>query len=262
MDNNKLKNKKLFLLDMDGTIYLGNNLFPETPGFLAKILENGGRYAFMTNNSSKGKSAYIEKLSKMGIAATDDDFVTSVNVTSEYLRENYINDLIYVCGTKSFKDELKDDGLNVTEEYSENVSVFVIGYDTELTYKKLVDACRLLDRGLPFIATNPDWVCPTEDGFIPDCGSFCEMLKRATGREPLFIGKPEKNMPLYALKKYGVEKEDALIVGDRLYTDIKSGLNAGIDTAFVLSGEGKLPDIEETGVKPDYIFKNVGEILK
>ena len=261
MDKNILKKKKLFLLDMDGTLYLGNQLFPEAVGFLNKIKECGARYCFMTNNSSKGKSAYIEKLGKMGIAACEDDFVTSVNVTSEYLLENHANDLIYVCGTKSFVSELAECGLNVTQDFSEHVNCFVIGYDTELTYEKLTHACKLLDKGVPFIATNPDWVCPTESGYLPDCGSFCEMLKRATKRDALFMGKPESYMPLYALKKYGFDKKDAVIVGDRLYTDIKSGKNSGIDTVFVLSGEGKLSDIEEMKIVPDYIFNNVGEIL-
>ncbi len=261
MKNGSLKNKKLFLLDMDGTLYLGDNLFPETLEFLEKIRLSGARYAFMTNNSSKGKADYIQKLRKMGISSTEDDFVTSVNVTCEYLSLHHKNDLIYVCGTDSFICELMENGLKVTREYSENVNCFVIGYDTELTYNKLTDACRLLGKGIPFIATNPDWVCPTEFGYIPDCGSFCDMLKRATGVQAKFIGKPEAYMPNYALKKYSVNREDAVIVGDRLYTDIKSGLNSGIETVFVLSGEGKLSDIEETGIVPDHIFNNVGEIL-
>lgn len=258
---NKLENKKLFLLDMDGTLYLGDKLFPETLPFLEKIKKMGARYAFMTNNSSKSAVSYIEKLKRLGIEATLEDFVTSVNATTKYLQENYSGKKIYVMGTRSFISELLSCGIDAVTEYSEDVEVFLAGYDTELTYGKLIDACKLLDRGVPFIATNPDWVCPTADGYIPDCGSFCEMLKRATGRSPKFIGKPEVYMPLFALGRYGIAKEDAVVIGDRLYTDVACGVNAGIDSIFVLSGEGTLADIEEMKITPTYIFKNIGEIF-
>ncbi len=257
----RLKNKKLFLLDMDGTLYLGNKLFPEAMPFLENIKRRGGRYMFLTNNSSKSAVAYIEKLKGLGIEATKDDFLTSVNATVEYLLKNHKNDRIYLMGTQSFVEEIKGAGLDAVTEYTEGIKVFVAAYDTELTYKKLVDACLILDEGAEFIATNPDWVCPTEKGSVPDCGSFCEMLKRATGRTPKFIGKPEVYMPLLALKMTGVRAEDAVIVGDRLYTDVACGVNSGIDSVFVLSGEGTVKDIEEFGINPTYICKSVGEIF-
>ena len=255
------KNKKLFLLDMDGTLYLGDELFPETLPFLEKIKSYGARCAFMTNNSSKSASAYIEKLARLGISSSHEDFVTSVNATVKYLKDNYANKKIFTVGTRSFVSELLEEGIDVVCQEEDGVEVVLIGYDTELTYQKLVDACRLLDRGLPFIATNPDWVCPTADGYIPDCGSFCEMLKRATGRSPKFIGKPEVYMPLLALERYGVSKDEAVVVGDRLYTDVACGLNAGIDSIFVLSGEGTLEDIEQMHINPTLVCKNVGEIF-
>ena len=265
MDTIILKSKKLFLLDMDGTIYLGDNLFEGAKEFLESVVKNGGRYAFMTNNSSKSASAYIEKLGKMGITATKDDFVTSVNATTDYLLENHKNDIIYVMGTRSFISELVQNGLNVVTEPTEEVRCFVCGFDTELTYKKLEDACVLLRRGVKFIATNPDWVCPTADGYIPDCGSMCEMLFRATGKKPQVIGKPMPDMALTALKRYGYTKEQSIVIGDRLYTDIACGVNAGIDTAFVLSGEGTLADIDEMNIHPTFIFnhvKDIWEIIK
>lgn len=257
-----LKSKKLFLLDMDGTIYLGDRLFDGAKDFLECIKRNGGRYAFMTNNSSKSALAYIEKLGKMGIEATKDDFVTSVNATVDYLWENHKKDVIYVMGTRSFIAELVENGLNIVTDPLDNVSCLVCGFDTELTYKKLEDACALLRRGIKFIATNPDWVCPTADGYIPDCGSMCEMLFRATGKKPLVIGKPMPNMALSALKRYGYKKKDALIIGDRLYTDIACGVNSGIDTAFVLSGEGTIKDIEEMNIQPTFIFQHIKDILE
>lgn len=262
MTMEKLKNKKLFLLDMDGTIYLGDKLFDGALQFLQKIKENGGRYAFMTNNSSKSRFAYIEKLKKLGIEAEEDDFITSVNATCDYLLENYKGKKIYVMGTRSFVEELLTSGIDAVTELVPGIDCFVIGYDTELTYKKLEDACYLLRNGVDFIATNPDWVCPTADGYLPDCGAMCQMLNHATGRTPKVIGKPQPDMALTALRKYGYEKTDAVVIGDRLYTDIACGINAGIDTVFVLSGEGTVEDIEKMNIHPTCTVEGVWEIYK
>ena len=255
------KDKKLFLLDMDGTLYLGDRLFDCTPTFLENIKKSGGRYLFLTNNSSKSALSYVEKLKKLGIEACEDDFVTSVNATCRYLLEHHKNEKIYAFGTASFRKELLECGLNVVTQPDSDVSVLVIGFDTELTFEKLEHACILLNKGVSFVATNPDWVCPTEYGSVPDCGSVCEMLFRATGKRPKVIGKPQPDMVYMALAKTGTSTEDALLIGDRLYTDIACGNAAGIDTAFVLSGEGTLSDIEETGVTPTFVLKNVGEIF-
>jgi ribonucleotide monophosphatase NagD (HAD superfamily) len=135
-----------------------------------------------------------------------------------------------------------------------------MGFDTELTFNKLEDACILLGRGVDYIATNPDWVCPTPYGYVPDCGSVAEMLKRATGRSPRFIGKPQPDMVLSAIELSGYKPEETLVIGDRLYTDIACGVNAGVDTALVLSGESRLSDIND--IKPTYIFKDIREIYE
>lgn len=258
----KPREKKLFLLDMDGTLYLGDHLFPCTMPFLENIKKNGGKYLFLTNNSSKSAASYVKKLKKLGIETTIDDFVTSVNATCRYLLSNHKNEKIYVFGTASFQKELKESGLNITTKPEEDVSVLVIGFDTELTFEKLEHACILLGRGVKFVATNPDWVCPTPYGSVPDCGSVCEMLFRATGCRPKVIGKPQPDMVYMALEKEGCAPEDALLIGDRLYTDIACGNAAGIDTAFVLSGEGTRADIAKTGVNPTYVLQDVGEIFK
>lgn len=134
-----------------------------------------------------------------------------------------------------------------------------MGFDTELTFKKLEDACILLNKNVDYIATNPDWVCPTWYGYVPDCGSVSEMLYNATKRRPRFIGKPQPEMINLAMEKYGFSKEETIIFGDRLYTDIASGFNAGVTTAFVLSGEGTMEDVEKSDVKPDFIFENIKE---
>lgn len=255
-----LKEKKLFLLDMDGTIYLDNDLFDGTLDFLDKVKKNGGRYIFVTNNSSKGVNAYVEKLRRIGIEAYEEDFLTSTDATIIYLNEYARGKKIYSFGTKSFTEQLKSAGITVTTELEDDIDMLVLSNDTELTFKKLDDASILLGRGVEYIATNPDWVCPTSYGYVPDCGSFAEMLFRATGRRPKFIGKPEPEMLLLAMQKFGYTKDETLMVGDRVYTDIASGYNAGVDTVFVLSGEGTLEDAENTDTKPTYIMKNIREL--
>ncbi len=261
-----LKNKKLFLLDMDGTLYLDDYLFPGAAEFLELVKERGGRYLFLTNNSSKGVRSYVEKMARLGIETTEDDFLTSVDALIVYLNLNYGDcaggKKIYIMGTSSFKDQMADAGFNVTDRLEDDIAVLIIGFDRELTFAKLEDACILLGRGVDYLATNPDWVCPTSYGFVPDCGSFAWMLEKATGRSPKFIGKPQPDMALLALKKFGYEAKDAMLIGDRLYTDIACGNNAGVDTAFVLSGEGTLADLETSETRPTYIFENIEKILQ
>jgi len=255
-----LNEKRFFLLDMDGTIYLDNDLFDGTLDFLELVKKKGGKYLFVTNNSSKGVDAYVKKLERLGIPATADDFLTSTDATILYLNTNFPGKKFYSMGTKSFTEQLKSAGVNVTVELEDDIFGLVISNDTELTFKKLDDACILLGRGVEYIATNPDWVCPTWYGYVPDCGCFAEMLQRATGRMPTFIGKPKPEMLLLAMEKYGYSKEESVMIGDRVYTDIASGYNAGIDTIFVLSGEGTVKDAESSDTKPTYIIENIREV--
>lgn len=254
-----LKDKKLFLLDMDGTIYLENDLFDGTLDFLEYVKSIGGKYIFLTNNSSKGVDKYIEKLASLGIESNEDDFLTSTDATILYLK-NKCYKKIYAFGTESFQKQLKDAELSITNTLEDDIDCLCISNDQELTFKKLDDACILLGRGVDYIATNPDWVCPTWYGYVPDCGSFCEMLFRATKRKPVFIGKPEPTMAELAMEKTGFSKEETVVFGDRLYTDIACGVNAGVSTVFVLSGEGTMEDLETSDVKPEFVYKNIREI--
>lgn len=256
-----LKQKRLFLLDMDGTIYLDNYLFDGVLEFLAYVKSIGGRYMFLTNNSSRGVDKYIEKLAGMGISSAASDFVTSVNATALYLKQKQYKK-IYVFGTKSLLEQLKDNGLTVTDSMEEGIDCLCIGFDTELTFKKLEEACILLGRGVDFVATNPDFVCPTYYGFVPDCGSVCDMLYNATKRRPHVIGKPQPEMLLLAMKATGFAPEKTIMLGDRLYTDIASGVNAGVSSAFLLSGEGTLEDLKESDVQPTYVFENIMEFYR
>lgn len=256
-----LSQKRLFLLDMDGTIYLDEDVFDGTVDFLSYVNQIGGKYLFLTNNSSRSVDAYVEKMARLGIPATAEDFLTSVDATVLYLRAHCPDRLCYAFGTKTFRQQLSEAGIRVTDRLEDGIEVLVAGFDTELTFQKLEDSCILLNRGVEFIAANQDWVCPTWYGYVPDCGSVCEMLYRATGRRPRFIGKPQPEMALLALEKYGYAKEQALLVGDRLYTDIACGVNAGIDTCFVLSGEGTQEDLKTSDVQPTVVYENIRQLL-
>ena len=253
-----LKNKKLFLLDMDGTIYLDNDLFEGVPEFLEYIKEIGGRYLFLTNNSSKSVEKYVEKLASLGINATCDDFLTSVNATERQIKDKYKK--IYVLGTKALKEQLAI--YPITDRLEDDIDCLLMGFDTELTFQKLEDACILLGRDIDYIATNPDYVCPTSYGSVPDCGSVSDMLYNATKRRPRFIGKPQPDMVYLALEKTGFSADEAVLIGDRLYTDIACGLNAGISAMLVLSGEATMEDVENGDTKPDYIFDDIKSFLK
>ena len=253
-----LSQKKLFLLDMDGTIYLGDRLFDGTLDFLHAVKARGGRYVFLTNNSSRGIDRYLEKLQAMGIAAQPDEFFTSADATIRYLKAAYPSGMVYyVCGTESLKRQLRAASLKIAERPDDTVGAVLLGYDTELTYQKLEDCCILLMRGADYIATHPDMVCPTWYGSAPDCGSVIEMLCTATGRRPKVIGKPQPEMALYAMERFGAGKDETCLIGDRLYTDIACGVNAGIDTVFVLSGEGVMADIEKYHVQPTWILPDI-----
>jgi HAD superfamily hydrolase (TIGR01450 family) len=259
---NDLKNKKLFLFDMDGTLYLGDRLYDFTNELLHVIKSSGKKYMFMTNNSSKSIEDYIKKLSKLGIKAEYDDFITSSQATGYYLNKYYKGKTLYVCGTNSLKAELIKNGYKITENLDE-VEVVVMGFDTELTFKKLEDVSKLLllRKEIPYIATNPDYVCPTEFGSVPDCGSVCDMLYNVSGRRPIVIGKPEPLMPILAMEHTGYTKEETVVIGDRIYTDIRSGVNAGASTILVLSGESTRKTLEESDIKPEYVMENAGELL-
>lgn len=259
-----LKDKKLFLLDIDGTVCKGKQLFSGVREFLKDIKENGGQFVFITNNATKSISDYIENFEEMGIMTDYTNFVTASYATIRHLKKNYPNQLIYVMGTKSFIRELKRNHIPVTTDCEDkNIACVLISYDSQLTYEKIQDTCQLLStRDVDYIATNPDLVCPIEFGFVPDCGAICEMLEHAVKRKPFFIGKPETAMIDYSLKMNHFTKEQTIVVGDRLYTDILSGYRAGVETALVLTGEATEEDARQSEYQPDYIFNSIESLYQ
>lgn len=257
-----IQKTRLYLFDMDGTLYLGDRLFSFTAELLEVLRKTGRRYLFMTNNSSKSVEDYIQKLAKLGISATREDFITSSQATAYYLREHHWGQTLYVCGTRSLKKELEREGFTVSDDISRTQCI-VMGFDTELTFQKLHDVSYLLltQPNLPYIATNPDYVCPTEFGSVPDCGSVCDMIFNATGKRPVVIGKPSPLMPQLAMAHTGFRPEETAVVGDRIYTDVQSGLNAGITGILVLSGETTREILEASDVKPHLVLDDASEIL-
>lgn len=246
---------------MDGTLYLGDKLFVDTVPFLEKIRNKGAKYVFLTNNSSKSTENYVQKLSKLGIKANSEDFLTSTDATVTYIKRNYPDVLFYSMGTKSFNSQLENSGIKITEEYADGIGGVIISNDTELTFKKLDDVSRLLSIGNPvYIATNPDTTCPTEYGYVPDCGSFAEILFKATGKKPYFIGKPKAEMVWLAMDKFGYTPAETVIIGDRIYTDIAAGVNAGVDTVLVLSGESRLEDLKDSDIRPSFVYESISDV--
>ncbi|WP_039767484.1 HAD-IIA family hydrolase [Caldicellulosiruptor sp. F32] len=269
MENNKfelLRKIDLFLLDMDGTIYLGDRLFEGSKEFVQLLKENNKEFLFLTNNSSKSSDDYLKKLSKMGIEITKENLLTSGQATAIYLKSIDQRSAVsaYVVGTQSLKDELKSFGINVVDSIEkEDVDYLIVGFDTELTYKKLLDACKLIRKGVPFLATNPDLVCPLDGGeYIPDCGSICIMLENATKKKPLYIGKPSSIIVEVISRFKNVEKSKMAMIGDRLYTDIKMANDNGMISILVLSGETNYEDIEKFQVKPTLIYNSIKDIYE
>ena len=257
-----LKDKRLFLLDMDGTLYLDEHLFDKVPEFLNLIRRQGGRYLFLTNNSSRGVEGYIAKMRRLGIETAPEDYMTSADAAEHTLLTEFPGQKCYVSGTASLKAQLRQADIDVTDTLSDDITVLLSGFDTELTFQKLEDSCILLNRGVTWLATNPDWVCPTWYGSVPDCGSVCQMLERATGKTPRFLGKPQPEMVRLALARTGFRPQQTVVIGDRLYTDVACGVNAGIDSIFVLSGEGVMGDIVKYRVNPTWIYDNIARLYQ
>ena len=243
---------------MDGTIYLSEQLFDGTIDFLNYVKRSGGRYLFLTNNSSRGTDAYIAKMKRLGIEAFPEDFLTSADAAGGLFSPKSTGGKhLQSAGQSRSRGSSARRACRSRRVRTTGFRPCCSGYDTELTYQKLEDCCILLGRGADYIATHPDMVCPTWYGSAPDCGSFIEMLFTATGRRPKILGKPQPDMALAAMRRTGYAPEQACILGDRVYTDIACGVNAGIDAVFLLSGEGVMADIEKYNVHPSYVFQNI-----
>lgn len=255
-------------LDMDGTIYMGSTLFPWTLGFLKTLRDNGINYSFLTNNPTRSVADYLKKLSGLGIHATEDEVYTTAVATIDYLKQNFPSaKRLFVLGTPSMTAEFEEAGFEMTKDDPQDVpDVLVVAFDTTLEYKRLCRASWWASQGLPYIATNPDRVCPTDQPVIlVDCGSMCKCIEHATGRNPdVVIGKPNPDMLTCIMAKYGYKPDEVAMCGDRIYTDVATARNAGALGVLVLSGETTLQTALESNPMPDITAVNIekfGDLL-
>lgn len=265
----KLRKLKHFALDMDGTIYLGTTLFPFTKKFLAEVKDMGLRYSFLTNNPSASLDDYLAKLAKLGIEAVRDEMYTTSIATIDYIKTHHpAAKKLFLLGTPSMVSEFEKAGFVSAENSAEDIpDVVVVAFDKTLQYDRLCRAAWWISQGVPYIATNPDRVCPTDQKIVlVDCGSICECLAHATGRHPdITLGKPDPNMLSGILARFGYEADEVAMVGDRIYTDIEMAHNAGAFGVLVLSGETTLEVCDAAPKQPHLVCDSIevlGELVK
>ncbi|WP_027624335.1 HAD-IIA family hydrolase [Clostridium lundense] len=252
---------RFFLLDMDGTFYLGNKLIPGALEFLQILKDTNRDFVFLTNNSSKNKFTYKQKLSKLGCNICEEKVFTSGEAAVIYLKNKKSNAKIFLMGTPSLEEEFMQNGFTVIKDRSETPDYVVLGFDTTLTYEKIWIACDLIREGIPYIATHPDFNCPIENKkYMPDTGAMIKLFEAATGRLPLIIGKPYKYIIDSVMQKYRINKEELAIVGDRLYTDIATGVNSGITSILVFTGETSEEMYKKSNIKADYVFSSIKDL--
>lgn len=258
-----LADKKYFLFDIDGTLAVDNTLYQGSKELIDYIEAIGGHSFYITNNSVKSRKDYVDKFRRWGIETEQDQFMTASYATCRYLEKHYMGKNLFVMGTPSFVEEVKSYGLSVTEEFRDDVTCVVVGFDRTLRYEKVEAACELLLRkDVDYIGTNPDLRCPTAFGFVPDCGGICMMINAAVDREPYYVGKPNADIVTLCTEQVHAKKEEVLVVGDRLYTDIACGIYAGVETALVYTGEAKKADLGTTEFVPDYTFENIQSLFE
>ncbi len=254
----ELKHIKAFLLDMDGTLYLGDQPLPGANAFLTYLDAVDLPFFCLTNNSSKAAQDYLEKFNRLGYPVTLEQIITSGQLTATSLGRRYPDASVYIVGTPSLVDEFRVAGFRLDDDQPELV---VVGFDTGFTYEKLSRLCTFVRQGLPYFATHPDFNCPTETGPIPDIGATLAFVQASTGRNPDEVfGKPSPALASAILEKTNMPSADVCMVGDRLYTDIAMSRH-GLKTILVLSGESKREDLQDSLDQPDWIFEDVGQLL-
>ncbi len=250
---------QLFLLDMDGTFYLGDRLISGALEFMSFLSDQNIDYLFITNNSSKNASLYGKKIRTLGFNVPDEKIFTSGEATAFFIKKHFSDHGIFLVGTHALKEDFLRAGIKLTDKEPQAV---VLGFDTTITYNKIWKICDFIRAGLPYIATHPDLNCPTESGYMPDIGSFIALIEASTGRKPdAIVGKPNPFMVESVVSKTGVNDNQIAVVGDRLYTDIALG-RAGLTTILTLSGESNEADIKTSPYQPDFIVRDLRDLLE
>ena len=255
----KLSDVRCFLLDMDGTFYLGGALIEGSLDFIDKVLATGRNYMFLTNNSSHNANFYVEKLRRMGLETDRSHILTSGEATCEKLRALYPGKKAFVLGNAYLVEEFAEAGVPVDND---DPDIVVVGFDTTLDYDKMRRVCDFVRAGLPYIATHPDFNCPTETGFMPDIGAILAFIEASAGRRPdLIVGKPNTGIVEAVLRRTGLRVDQLAMVGDRLYTDIETGLRSGMLSILVMSGETTEQMLAESGTVPDMKFGRLSDMI-
>ena len=255
----QLQDVRCFLLDMDGTFYLGGQIIPGSLEFIEKVVSSGRDFMFLTNNSSHNANFYVQKLAKMGLSIDRRRVMTSGEATCEKISELYPSRRAFVLGNEFLREEFREAGIPLDDEHPD---IVVIGFDTTLTYQKMWDVCNFVRAGLPYIATHPDFNCPTETGFMPDIGAIMSFIEASTGRRPdLIVGKPNTGIVEAVLRRTGLKVEELAMVGDRLYTDIETGLRSGMLSILVMSGETTEEMLAASPSQPDLKFGRLSDMI-
>ena len=256
--------KKLYIFDMDGTIYLGNRVFDFAVRFIKNLRASGRKVLFFTNNASHSSEFYMSKLSRLGFSPNNDEIMTSGDVTIEFLKRHRNGKSVYLVGTDELVNEFRKNGIPLVDHDAKEADIVITSFDTSLTYQKLDTACRLVRNGAEYLSTHPDYNCPTEDGFIPDSGAIAAFVTASTGKTPTYFGKPYRETVDMIQEAYGVRREDMCIFGDRLYTDIALGKKHGVCSVLVLTGETTKEDVDAAADadKPDFVFGSLADVDK
>lgn len=251
---------RLFLLDMDGTFYLGDRLIEGSLDFIEKLRATGRDFLFLTNNSSHNAAFYVERLARMGLPVGREKILTSGEATCEMILSHYPGKRAFVLGNEFLLEEFREAGIEVDMVHPQ---IVVIGFDTTLNYEKMRATCDFVRAGLPYIATHPDFNCPTETGFMPDIGAIMAFIEASTGRRPdLVVGKPNPGIVEAALRRTGLRLEEMAMVGDRLYTDIETGRRSGMLSILVMSGETTEEMLVQSQIQPDLKFNRLSEMVE
>lgn len=262
------ENKKLFIFDMDGTIYLGNRVFGFAIDFIKKLREHGKRVMFFTNNASHNPDFYVKKLERMGFEPSTEEIMTSGDVTIKFLKSHRAGKSVYLVGTDELMTQFENEGIKLISDSEASAGadadIAITSFDTGLTYERLNNVCRMVRNGSEYLSTHPDYNCPTEDGFIPDSGAIAAFVTASTGVEPTYFGKPYVQTVEMISEYTGLSRDEMCVFGDRLYTDIAMGKLHGVTATLVLTGETTEADVASAKPeqRPDYVFKSLYEVDK
>lgn len=259
-----IADKKLYIFDMDGTIYLGYNVFDFAIRFINHLRAAGKKVLFFTNNASHTTEFYVNKLTKLGFSPTPDEIMTSGDVTIEFLKRHRAGKSVYLVGTDELVENFRQSGIKMLTGEEESADIVVTSFDTTMTYHKMDNACRLVRGGAEYLSTHPDFNCPTETGFIPDSGAIAAFVTASTGKTPTYFGKPYRETVEMICEATGFGLDEMCIFGDRLYTDIAVGKKHGVTAVLVLSGETQPADVDAAtpAEKPDFVYDSLDNVDK